>query len=235
MVYNNSERHTTCCSPSSKQWSDDALGEAHFGTSADTPIRPDAFVLSEQEKMQEIAEHFHKIMEVLGLDLQDDSLKGTPKRVAKMFVQEIFSGLNPASFPEISLFENKFGYNRMLLEKNIRVQSFCEHHFLPIYGKAHIAYIPGEHVIGLSKLNRLVDYYAHRPQVQERLTVQIANALSEVLQTEDVAVYIEAYHMCVQARGVEHQESSTVTSEFRGAFLQDSVRKEFFSSLQIQL
>lgn len=235
MVLRNSQHKTSCCTHTSNEWTEDPMGDAHVASSLETPLRPDAFALSDEEKIHAISGHFHKIMDILGLDLQDDSLKGTPKRVAKMFVQEIFSGLNPAHFPDISLFENKFGYSRMLVEKNIRLQSFCEHHFLPIYGKAHVAYIPGEHVIGLSKLNRLVEHFARRPQVQERLTMQIANTLSEVLQTEDVAVYIEAYHMCVQARGVQHQESSTVTSEFRGAFLQEEVRSEFLSSLRISL
>lgn len=211
---------------------EDQIGEAHAGTSLDTPLRPDAFRLSDEEKMRQIESHFRSIMDIMGLDLTDDSLKGTPKRVAKMFIKEIFSGLNPVNKPSVSLFENKFGYRQMLVEKNIRVQSFCEHHFLPIYGKAHVAYIAKGKVIGLSKLNRIVEYFSHRPQVQERLTMQIADELSKVLKTEDVAVYIEAYHMCVQARGIEHQESITVTSEYRGAFLQESVKNEFLQTIK---
>ncbi len=211
---------------------DDPIGASHVGTSLNTPLRPDAFSLPDEEKMKRIEGHFRSIMDILGLDLRDDSLRGTPKRVAKMFVKEIFSGLNPKNKPPVSLFENKFGYRQMLVEKHIRVQSFCEHHFLPIYGKAHVAYIPNGQVIGLSKLNRIVDFYARRPQVQERLTMQIADELSRVLQTEDVAVYIEAFHMCVQARGVEHQESITVTSEFRGAFSSDSVKNEFLQAIK---
>jgi len=201
-------------------------------TSLDTPLRPDAFKLSEEEKVKKIESHFRSIMEIMGLDLRDDSLRDTPKRVAKMFVKEIFTGLNPANKPDISLFENKFGYRQMLVEKNIRVQSFCEHHFLPIYGKAHVAYIAKDKVIGLSKLNRIVEYFSQRPQVQERLTMQIADELAQALQTEDVAVYIEAFHMCVQARGVQHQESITVTSEYRGAFLQDTTRQEFLQAIK---
>lgn len=211
---------------------DDSVGEEHIATSRDTPLRPDAFKLSEEEKIRKIESHFRSIMEIMGLDLRDDSLQGTPKRVAKMFVKEIFTGLNPANKPEISLFENKFGYRQMLVEKNIRVQSFCEHHFLPIYGKAHVAYIAKDRVIGLSKLNRIVEYYAQRPQVQERLTVQIADELVNALQTEDVAVYVEAFHMCVQARGIQHQDSITVTSEYRGAFLQDATRHEFLQAIK---
>ncbi|MCB9081606.1 MAG: GTP cyclohydrolase I FolE [Lewinellaceae bacterium] len=210
----------------------DDLGEAHIGTSLETPLKPDAFALSDEAKMQNIEGHFRAIMDILGLDLKDDSLQGTPKRVAKMFVKEIFNGLNPANKPRVSLFENKFGYDQMLVEKNIRVQSFCEHHFLPIYGKAHIAYIANGQVIGLSKLNRIVDYYARRPQVQERLTMQIAEELRQVLHTEDVAVYIEAYHMCVQARGVEHQDCTTVTTAYSGAFDREDVRAEFLHAIK---
>lgn len=214
------------------QSQDDPVGEGHIATSLDTPLRPDAFKLSEEEKVKKIESHFRSIMEIMGLDLRDDSLRDTPKRVAKMFVKEIFTGLNPANKPDISLFENKFGYRQMLVEKNIRVQSFCEHHFLPIYGKAHVAYIAKDKVIGLSKLNRIVEYFSQRPQVQERLTMQIADELAQALQTEDVAVYIEAFHMCVQARGVQHQESITVTSEYRGAFLQDTTRQEFLQAIK---
>ncbi len=208
------------------------IGENHIATSAATPIRDDAFEMCDDTKKVKIEEHFKAIMDILGLDLKDDSLKGTPKRVAKMFVNEIFSGLNPESKPSATLFDNKYQYRQMLVEKNIRVQSTCEHHFLPIYGSAHIAYIPNKKVIGLSKLNRIVEYYSRRPQVQERLTIQIAKELKSTLQTDDVAVYIDAKHMCVQARGVEHQESSTVTAEYCGKFLNESVKMEFFNSIQ---
>lgn len=198
----------------------------------ETPLKPDAFDLSEEEKMERIAAHFHEIMDILGLDLKDDSLKGTPKRVAKMFVKEIFQGLNPQNKPGISLFENKFQYRQMLIERNITLKSFCEHHFLPIVGRCHIAYISTGKVIGLSKLNRIVDYFSRRPQVQERLTVQIANELKRVLQTEDVAVYIEAEHFCVKMRGVEHDHSDTVTSEYSGRFLNENVRAEFLQAIK---
>ena len=198
----------------------------------ETPLKPDAFDLSDEEKLDLIEGHFREIMDTLGLDLQDDSLHGTPRRVAKMFVKEIFSGLNPKNKPKISLFENKYQYRQMLIERNITVKSFCEHHFLPIYGKAHIAYISTGKVIGLSKLNRIVDYFSRRPQVQERLTMQISNELKRVLQTEDVAVYIEAKHMCVQMRGVEHDHSDTVTAEYSGKFLQDTTRAEFLQAIR---
>ena len=211
---------------------DHDLGEQHVATSLETPLKENAFDVSDKQKMDAIAGHFRQIMDIMGLDLRDDSLNGTPRRVAKMFVQEIFKGLNPANKPEVSLFENKFQYRQMLVEKQIKVQSFCEHHFLPIYGHAHVAYIANGQVIGLSKLNRIVDYFARRPQVQERLTVQIAQELREVLQTEDVAVYIEAKHMCVQARGIEHDDSITITSEYSGAFEQDSVRNEFLQAIK---
>ena len=210
----------------------DEIGAQHVGTSYDTPMKPDAFDLPEEEKMKQIEKHFREIMDVLGLDLTDDSLRGTPKRVAKMFVREIFSGLHPENKPKVSLFDNKFKYRQMLVEKGIRVQSFCEHHFLPIYGRAHIAYIANGKVIGLSKLNRIVEYYARRPQVQERLTVQIANELKEVLGTEDVAVYIEAKHMCVEMRGVQHEHSSTVTTEYGGKFLNENTRAEFLQAIR---
>jgi len=210
----------------------DEIGEQHLPSSVDTPMKPDAFELSDEEKVRKIEGHFRAIMDTLGLDLNDDSLQGTPRRVAKMFVKEIFSGLHPDAKPSISLFENKFRYRQMLVEKNITVQSFCEHHFLPIKGKAHIAYIANGKVIGLSKLNRIVEYYARRPQVQERLTVQIAEELKRVLDTEDVAVYIDASHMCVEMRGVEHQGCSTVTTEYSGKFLNEHTRNEFLQSIK---
>jgi len=197
-----------------------------------TPLKPDAFARSDEDKMAIIEEHFREIMDTLGLDLTDDSLQDTPRRVAKMFVKEIFSGLNPVTKPSMSLFENKYSYNQMLVERNIKVHSFCEHHFLPIYGKAHVAYIANGKVIGLSKLNRIVEYYSRRPQVQERLTIQIAEEMRTVLGTEDVAVYIEAHHMCVQARGIQHEDSITSTSDFSGKFLNESVRAEFMQTIR---
>lgn len=208
------------------------LGDEHIATSVDTPLKDNAFELSDEEKMDGIESHFREIMDILGLDLTDDSLSGTPRRVAKMFVKEVFSGLDPKNKPKISLFDNKFEYREMLVEKNIKVQSFCEHHFLPIVGKAHVAYIANGKVIGLSKLNRIVEYFAKRPQVQERLTMQIANELKQILQTEDVAVFIEAQHMCVQARGVKHETSSTVTTEYGGKFLNENVRAEFLHAIK---
>ena len=192
-----------------------------------------AFSISDDEKIDRIAAHFSEIMTILGLDLEDDSLSGTPQRVAKMYVKEIFKGLNPENKPEVSLFENKFQYKNMLLERNITVKSFCEHHFLPITGRAHVAYIPNGKVIGLSKLNRIVDHYARRPQVQERLTRQIALELQRVLRTRDVAVFIDARHMCVEARGIEHDHSSTVTVEYGGRFLNEHVRQEFLDAIRI--
>jgi len=203
------------------------LGENHVGTSAETPLRPDAFEKSDVEKMTVIEDKFRDIMETMGLDLTDDSLQGTPHRVAKMFVQEIFYGLNPDNKPAISVFDNKFKYNEMLVEKDINLNSFCEHHFLPIVGKAHVGYISSGQVIGLSKINRIVDYFARRPQVQERLTVQIANELKKVLKTEDVAVVIDAKHMCVSFRGIQDESSTTVTAEYGGRFKEKSVREEF--------
>lgn len=203
------------------------VGDEHIGTSADTPLIQDAFKLSDSEKIAAIEEHFRAIMEIMGLDLNDDSLRGTPHRVAKMYVKEIFYGLDPANKPAVSMFENKFRYNEMLVEKDIRVNSFCEHHFLPVQGKAHVAYISSGQVIGLSKLNRIVDYYARRPQVQERMTKQIAGELKKVLKTEDVAVLIHARHFCVSCRGVNDDNSTTVTADYSGRFKQVEVRDEF--------
>lgn len=197
----------------------------------DTPLRLDAFDLPDNDKMKQIEFHFTRIMDILGLDLTDDSLRGTPKRVAKMFVNESFSGLNPKNKPEISLFENKYGYHKMLLEKDITLYSNCEHHFVPIIGKAHVAYIPHKEVIGLSKINRLVQYYAKRPQVQERLTIQISEALKEILNHDDVAVYIEADHLCVDSRGIKDTSSKTVTSVFSGQFEDDSIKQEFLHQI----
>jgi GTP cyclohydrolase I len=194
-------------------------------------MREDAFVLSDAEKITKIESHFREIMLTLGLDLTDDSLRGTPKRVAKMYIEEIFSGLNPANEPKIALFENKFGYNEMLVEKNISFYSNCEHHFVPIMGKTHIAYISSGQVIGLSKLNRIVQYFAKRPQVQERLTMQIAKYLQKVLKSEHVAVYIDAKHLCVSSRGVKDDSTSTITSYYGGKFQEDNTKREFLDSL----
>ncbi len=198
----------------------------------ETPLRPDAFALTDEEKMAKIEAHFSSIMEILGLDMTDDSLRETPRRVAKMYVKEIFGGLSPDNKPSMSLFDNKYRYRQMLVESNIKVHSFCEHHFLPIYGKAHVAYMANGKVIGLSKLNRIVDYYSRRPQVQERLTMQIAEELKHVLKTEDVAVHIEARHMCVQARGIQHEDSITTTTEYSGRFLNENVRREFLDAIR---
>ena len=212
---------------------EDLLGEEHVGTSLETPLRDDAFEMDDELKQELISRHFRDIMQILGLDLDDDSLRGTPDRVAKMFVKEIFSGLDPKNKPSITLFENKFKYNEMLVEKDIYFHSFCEHHFVPIHGKAHVSYISTGNVIGLSKLNRIVHYFAARPQVQERMTVQIGNELKKVLETEDVAVVIDAKHMCVACRGVKDKESSTVTTFFSGKFKNDFTRSEFLKYIEI--
>jgi GTP cyclohydrolase I len=209
----------------------DAAGDNHISTSVDTPMRAGAFDQSEDEKIAAIEERFAEIMDILGLDLTDDSLRGTPKRVAKMYVKEIFNGLNPVNKPKMALFENKYKYNEMLVEKNISFYSNCEHHFVPIMGKAHIAYISNGTVVGLSKLNRLVDYFARRPQVQERLTMQIAKELQKDLGTDDVAVLIDAKHLCVASRGVEDDTSSTVTAFYGGKFKDEKVREEFLRYL----
>ena len=207
----------------------DELGDFHVGTSADTPLRADAFALDDDLKIELIQNHFRDIMHILGLDLTDDSLKGTPHRVAKMFVKEIFSGLNPENKPDMKLFENKYKYNEMLIEKNITLYSYCEHHFVPIIGKVHVAYVSSGKVIGLSKINRLVQHFAKRPQVQERLTVQIGEALKEALETEDVAVIVDAVHLCVASRGVQDTSSSTITSYYAGKFKEEDTKKEFLS------
>ncbi|NCO63228.1 MAG: GTP cyclohydrolase I FolE [Flavobacteriales bacterium] len=211
----------------------DALGNDHIGTSSNTPMRNDAFKLSNEEKIEIIKDDVRHIMETLGLDLTDDSLNGTPNRVAKMFVKEIFSGLNPDRKPSASTFENKYKYGEMLVEKNITMYSTCEHHLLPIVGKAHVAYISNGTVVGLSKMNRIVDYYAKRPQVQERLTIQIVKELQEVLNTEDVACVIDAKHLCVNSRGIRDVESSTVTSEFGGKFKEKAIRREFLDYIKL--
>lgn len=208
------------------------MGNDHIGSSTETPLRPDAFELSDIEKIASIKKDVHNIMQTLGLDLTDDSLKGTPNRVAKMFVQEIFGGLHPDRKPKASTFDNKYKYQEMLVEKNITLYSTCEHHLLPIVGKAHIAYISNGTVVGLSKMNRIVDYYAKRPQVQERLTIQIVKELQNVLKTEDVACVIDAKHLCVNSRGIRDIDSSTVTSEFGGAFKNPETRREFLDYIK---
>ena len=206
---------------------DHSIGEQQIGVSPETPLRKDAFDLTDEQKISSISEHMKEIMKILGLDLEDDSMKGTPGRVARMFVKEIFSGLNPKNKPVITLFDNKYRYNQMLVEKNITLYSNCEHHFVPIIGKAHIAYISTGKVIGLSKINRLVQYYARRPQVQERMTIQIANELKFVLKTQDVGVIIDASHLCVSSRGIRDTGSNTITAEYSGVFLETERRNEF--------
>jgi|SRR6185437_3015742 len=210
----------------------DVIGNEHIATSADTPLREDAFEIGDEAKIELIEKHFRDIMHVIGLDLNDDSLNGTPHRVAKMFIKEIFSGLNPANKPEIKLFENKYQYKEMLIEKNITLYSYCEHHFVPIIGKAHVAYISNGQVIGLSKINRLVQYYSRRPQVQERLTNQIAEGLKEALQSEDIAIVIDAAHLCVASRGIKDTNSSTVTSYYSGKFKEQKTQTEFLSLIK---
>jgi GTP cyclohydrolase IA len=212
-------------------FTDDEIGDSHIATSVDTPLRADAFEMSDEEKMAKIEYHFREIMETMGLDLSDDSLKGTPKRVAKMYIKEIFSGLDPKNMPKVALFDNKYQYNEMLVEKDITFFSNCEHHFVPIIGKAHVAYISSGKVIGLSKLNRIVQHFAKRPQVQERLTMQIAKELQKILQTDDVAVYIDAKHLCVSSRGVQDVNSATVTSYYGGKFQTDQKRQEFLAAV----
>ena len=211
----------------------ESLGENHIGTSAETPMRGDAFELSSDEKIDIIKDDVRHIMETLGLDLTDDSLQGTPMRVAKMFVREIFSGLDPKKKPSASTFQNKYQYGEMLVEKNITVYSTCEHHLLPIVGKAHVAYISNGTVVGLSKMNRIVDYYAKRPQVQERLTIQIVKELQKVLNTDDVACIIDAKHLCVNSRGIRDVDSSTVTSEFGGKFKETERKREFLDYIKL--
>lgn len=209
------------------------VGNDHASSAVDTPLRDDAFALDDDMKIRLIEKHFEEIMNILGLDLSDDSLRGTPKRVAKMYVKEIFSGLNPANKPAMTLFENKYRYDEMLVEKDISFYSNCEHHFVPIFGKAHVAYISKGKVVGLSKLNRLVQYYARRPQVQERMTVQIGKALQEALGTQDVAVLVDANHLCVASRGVNDVTSSTVTAFYGGAFQDESKKAEFLKYLNL--
>jgi len=211
----------------------DAIGNDHVSSSSDTPLRSDAFKLSDSEKIDIIKDDVRHIMETLGLDLKDDSLKGTPLRVAKMYVNEIFGGLDPDKQPKSSTFDNKYKYGEMLVEKNITVYSTCEHHLLPIVGRAHVAYISNGTVVGLSKMNRIVDYYAKRPQVQERLTIQIVKELQRVLNTADVACVIDAKHLCVNSRGIRDIESSTVTSEFGGKFKEQATKREFLDYINL--
>jgi GTP cyclohydrolase I len=209
------------------------MGEDHISSSEETPLRKDAFVLTEEEKIKRINTNVREIMLTLGLDLDDDSLKGTPNRVAKMFVKEIFGGLHPDKKPTSSTFDNKYKYGEMLVEKNITLYSTCEHHLLPIVGKAHVAYISKGRVIGLSKMNRIVDYFAKRPQVQERLNIQIVRELQKALGTDDVACVIDAKHLCVNSRGIRDIDSSTVTAEYGGKFKEEGVRREFLNFINL--
>jgi GTP cyclohydrolase I len=209
------------------------MGDEHKASSVDTPLRSDAFDKTDDEKIAAIEPHFKAIMEILGMDLRDDSLRGTPLRVAKMYVKELFQGLNPANMPSMTLFENKFQYNEMLVEKNINFYTNCEHHFVPFFGKAHVAYISSGKVIGLSKLNRLVEYFSKRPQVQERLTMQIGKALQTVLQTQDVAVMMDAKHLCVSSRGVKDDSSNTITNFFGGKFQEENTKLEFLKYIEM--
>jgi GTP cyclohydrolase I len=209
----------------------DLIGDNHQLTSAESPMREDAFVKSDQQKMDSIEKHFYCIMEEMGLDMTDDSLQGTPFRVAKMFIQEIFSGLDPKNKPKISVFDNSYNYDKMLIEANISFNSTCEHHFLPIVGKAHIGYVSSGKVIGLSKLNRIVDYYSRRPQVQERLIMQIFNELKTVLETDDVIVVMEAKHLCVSSRGIKDESSFASTIQYGGVFDEKENRNDFFNMI----
>jgi GTP cyclohydrolase I len=212
----------------------DELGENHIATNAKNPLRNDAFELSDDKKIELIKKDVENILKTLGMDLTDDSLKGTPNRVAKMFVKEIFGGLNPNKKPNSSTFKNNYKYGEMLVEKNITLYSTCEHHLLPIVGRAHVAYISNGTVVGLSKMNRIVDYFAKRPQVQERLTMQIVQELQKVLNTDDVACVIDAKHLCVNSRGIRDIESSTITSEFGGKFKEENTRNEFLNYIRLE-
>ena len=211
----------------------DEIGDSHFSSNAKNPLREDAFDITDEEKIEKIKKDVENILQTLGMDLTDDSIKGTPNRVAKMFVKEIFGGLNPAKQPKASTFDNNYKYGEMLVEKNITVYSTCEHHLLPIIGRAHVAYISSGRVIGLSKMNRIVEYYAKRPQVQERLTMQIVQELQKALGTEDVACVIDAKHLCVNSRGIKDIESSTVTSEFGGKFKDAQTKREFLDYIKL--
>ncbi len=212
---------------------EDIIGDNHFSTNENTPLREDAFEISDDEKIRMIEKKVADILYILGMDMTDDSLKGTPKRVAKMYVNEIFSGLNPKNKPKASTFDNKYKYGEVLVEKNITLYSTCEHHLLPIVGKAHIAYISNGNVVGLSKMNRIVQYYAQRPQVQERLTIQIVRELQKVLNTQDVACVIDAKHLCVNQRGIKDVSSSTITCEFGGVFQNQDKKQEFLDYIKL--
>lgn len=212
----------------------DEIGDNHIATTATNPMRNDAFDMPDDKKIESIKKDVENILKTLGMDLTDDSLKGTPNRVAKMFVKEIFGGLDPSKKPNSSTFENNYKYGEMLVEKNITLYSTCEHHLLPIVGRAHIAYISSGRVIGLSKMNRIVDYFAKRPQVQERLTMQIVQELQKALNTQDVACVIDAKHLCVNSRGICDIESSTVTSEFGGKFKEEQTRREFLDYIKLE-
>lgn len=218
--------------PIFSDFSTDETEDEHICVSLETPLREDAFLLSDEEKLKRITYYFKEILHTIGLDLNDDSLKGTPARVAKMYIKEAFSGINPLNKPEIKLFENKYQYNEMLIEKNITLYSYCEHHLVPIIGKVHVAYISNGQVIGLSKINRLVQFYAKRPQVQERLTNQIAQGLKEALHSEDVAVIIDAVHLCVASRGINDTNTSTITSSYSGKFQTEQKKSEFMSMIK---
>lgn len=209
------------------------IGDDHFSSAAETPLKADAFHRSDEEKIKVIQKHIEAVLDTLGMDLTDDSLKGTPERVAKMFVKEIFGGLHPDKKPKASTFKNSYKYGEMLVEKNITLYSTCEHHLLPIVGKAHVAYISNGSVVGLSKMNRIVEYFAKRPQVQERLTLQIVQELQKVLGTKDVACVIDAKHLCVNSRGINDVASSTITCEFGGAFQTESKKREFLDYIQL--
>ncbi len=211
----------------------EAVGDQHIPSSVETPLRKNAFLLSDSDKIEEIQFHFSKIMKILGLDLSDDSLSGTPYRVAKMYVKELFYGLNPKARPRVSTFSNKYGYKKLLIEQNITLNSTCEHHFLPITGKVYVGYIPDEKIVGLSKINRLVDYYAHRPQVQERLCAQILSDLQNTLETDDVIVLVNAYHLCVSSRGIKDNSSFTTSLEYGGLFQDMDKRSEFMNMLDL--
>ncbi|MBQ4822870.1 GTP cyclohydrolase I FolE [Aquimarina sp. MMG016] len=211
------------------------IGDAHISSSTETPLRADAFDTSDDEKIKNIQYHFAEIMKELGLDLTDDSLSGTPYRFAKMYVKELFYGLDPKNRPRTSTFENKYKYQKILVEQNINIDSSCEHHFLPIVGTAHVGYIPKDKVIGLSKINRLVDYYAHRPQVQERLCLQILKDLQETLETKDVIVVVNAKHLCVSSRGIKDKSSFTTTLEYGGYFENKTNREEFLNIINQQV
>ena len=212
---------------------EDEFENEHLSSSRKTPLRKDAFEKSDEEKILLIKEKVNDILNILGMDLTDDSLKGTPLRVAKAFVNEIFGGLNPKKKPTASTFENKYRYGEMLVEKNINLYSTCEHHLLPIVGKAHIAYVSNGSVVGLSKINRIVDYFAKRPQVQERLTLQIVEELQKILNTDNVACVIDAKHLCVNSRGIGDTGCSTITSEFGGVFKSPTKKQEFLEYIQL--